>query len=323
MSLSYYPFGLQQKGYNDVITSNKNDVAERVKYNGKENNPELGLGWYDFGARNYQASLGRWMIIDPLAEKYMNLSSYNFAMNNPMFFIDPDGKEVDVSTLVQSNKNEDKWILLNLLIDLADISGQTIKIDTDNNGKSTLVGTGCSEGGNCSDEISSYVDHLLTSEESVKVFRSNNSTTTFSQDGVRYIGINGKQIYGAQQALEENGVDSKTFGTGMVFLHETLHTKLGASYFNSPFDESEKINPGFFPDPIGRDRETQTGPTVDRVNQFRESLGLPQRYIYGNVQGTLYFEVDGTRRQIQYEYITVPNVSEADYSKTKLVNDNN
>ncbi len=87
----YYPFGLTQKGYNDVITSNANSIAERFAYNGKENNQELGLEWMDFGARNYDAGLGRWMNLDPLAEKMRRHSPYNFAFNNPVFFIDPDG----------------------------------------------------------------------------------------------------------------------------------------------------------------------------------------------------------------------------------------
>lgn len=88
---NYYPFGLQQQGYNDVVTSNKNDVAERFMFNGKENNPELGLNWIDYGARNYDASLGRWMNIDPLAEMSFNLTPYRFAGNNPVLFQDPNG----------------------------------------------------------------------------------------------------------------------------------------------------------------------------------------------------------------------------------------
>ena len=55
------------KGYSAVNSTN---AAERYKYNGKEYNEELGLEWYDYGARNYEASLGRWMNIDLLAEKY-------------------------------------------------------------------------------------------------------------------------------------------------------------------------------------------------------------------------------------------------------------
>lgn len=91
---NYYPFGLKHKGYNNNVSANANSVASKYKYNGKELNDELGLDWYDYGARNYEASIGRWMNLDPLADKYFDKSAYTYSLNNPTFYVDPDGREV-------------------------------------------------------------------------------------------------------------------------------------------------------------------------------------------------------------------------------------
>ena len=79
----YYPFG------STFATSN----VQPYKYNGKELDTKNGLNWYDYGARHYDAALGRWHVMDPLAEKYYSSSPFVYCNNNPVRFIDSNGKD--------------------------------------------------------------------------------------------------------------------------------------------------------------------------------------------------------------------------------------
>ena len=85
----YYPFGAT---YGQDATPN----VRRYKYNGKELDRMHGLNLLDYGARWYDPLLGRFTTMDPLCEKYYSISPYAYCANNPVRYIDPDGKKIKI-----------------------------------------------------------------------------------------------------------------------------------------------------------------------------------------------------------------------------------
>ena len=71
------------------------DVKNKYLYNGKELNSDFGLDWSDYGARYYDAAIGRWGQVDPLAEMYYSTTSYGYVLNNPIGLIDPNGMSAE------------------------------------------------------------------------------------------------------------------------------------------------------------------------------------------------------------------------------------
>ena len=78
--------------------------VQPFKYSGKELDRMHGLNWYDHGARMSDPALGRWHVVDPLAEKYYDVSPYVMCGNDPVNCLDPDGKEIWVQYIDDEGK---------------------------------------------------------------------------------------------------------------------------------------------------------------------------------------------------------------------------
>ena len=108
---TYYYYLKDHQGNNRVVLSSSGTVMETnhyypfggvfsisnvqpYKYNGKEQDTKAGLNWYDYGARHYDAALGRFMTQDRFAEKYSSLSSYQYGANSPVCNVDVNGDSI-------------------------------------------------------------------------------------------------------------------------------------------------------------------------------------------------------------------------------------
>ncbi|ELR68626.1 hypothetical protein C900_00204 [Fulvivirga imtechensis AK7] len=135
----YYPFGLSFNSY-QRSTAKEN----KYLYNGKEKQDALGINWLDYGARMYMPEIGRWGVVDPLAEQTASWSPYVYVHNNPINMIDPDGRSSEWIPDSEGNLIAEKGDNAQTLADFQGISyseaAKQLKDQgyIDNNGNSTL-----------------------------------------------------------------------------------------------------------------------------------------------------------------------------------------
>jgi RHS repeat-associated protein len=207
----FYPFGLTFNSYRREAS-----IENIYQYNGKEIQNELALRWNDFGARMYMSDIGRWGVVDPLAEKMRKHSPYNYAFDNPMRFIDEDGMRPS-DIILKGLDNERTLSQLN-----SGLSGVTVSMGSD--GKLIYSVTGKSEWTKADQAIANAID-----DHSVDVTVNTTMMSRNSNGGVIIGGaFIGTQIGTDGRVKSTNEYDTTTGGRidaaynkpGGTILHE-------------------------------------------------------------------------------------------------------
>lgn len=254
----YSPWGENLYEWNSGTAS----FSSPYRFNGKELDSETGFTYY--GARYYDNQLGMWLSVDPFSDKYPSLTPYNFVANNTLSLVDPDGNKIYVADMNESTRNK-------MVADLSEITGLTLTV-----GKDGYLEYSRNEGAS---GYSAKAQELLilgidneNEENMVTTFAGGSKARDNLEPGLAWINLDSKQIEGFISA--SYGVNKKTLGYGMTFLHELAHTE-------STYDLKDDFS-----------TSNSKGENVDFMNEIRAELGEDwgQRQSYPRIGGYLPFD---------------------------------
>lgn len=253
-------------------------------FTGKERDEETGYGY--FGARYMDHELmTMWLSVDPMADKYPSISPYAYCAWNPVRLVDPDGREIDVSQLPSEYQDR-------LMSCLNAITGLVLYVkDGKIRYKESLTDYNKGSESARIDLMDAIDDDMHT--VMVKLGGENKSNREIGQDaGVRYdsyVLLSSRYHRERSDNISRYGqsADASTFGLGLAFMHELLHSYCGyvdpSSIENDNTFSKKMVGPPTINIPIEKTDSFKKGNSVvGRVNVYREELGLDKRATYAS-----------------------------------------
>ncbi len=265
-AVDYYPFGMQMPG-------RSLSGGYRYGFNGKEKDNEVkGDGnSLDFGARIYDARLGRWLSLDPLQAKYPSFTPYSFVNNSPTFCIDPDGRKIVIYYLDENNRKQS--ITISKVADIEKLKN-----------KDGFLG-----------QMYETLNYLKGSHVLINAIETKKKVYVEQSDRTEYEHLQGKGRtiqYDPLQGLELVNDDQvslpkeKRRGNGKIqspaigFLHELGH------FINEIENVSEMIERTTIKDDLMHDCE-EDNVIINYENPFAEQKGEPSRTNHSGITRTV------------------------------------
>jgi RHS repeat-associated protein len=231
----YMPYGLRMPG---LSYQRENVLGNRYLYNGKELQEDLGLEWYDHGARFYDPAVGRFFTQDRFAEKYNNYTPYHNALNNPVMFADYTGDTVELSDAFQNNEDLMKAYVL---WSQTDAGSQFLELFDENGefGEVSIV----FDVGDGSDGTKGEVEPLAVNGETGEETRLTGENTIKQLEGEGYDMSEYRSNLKDGEYLRYNFLispieaaeDKKEYwirNRGVTLTHESQHIRLGMFQFS-------------------------------------------------------------------------------------------
>jgi RHS repeat-associated protein len=194
------------------FTNGRISFSKTYEFTSKERDDESNYDY--FGARYYDARIANWISVDPLFAKHLQFSGYNYALRNPLKYIDPDGMQVKFDKAFMNTQG-----FKTLLNELRLYSGMALTVNNEG-----FLGIGLWHGypivGKGSPTIQKMVKTMLMATKWSATIGSNANYNSYgkSTSSGTEVNLNAEQIN--KFISGASGVDNRTMGWAMTLLHE-------------------------------------------------------------------------------------------------------